>query len=96
MQFCLVAGISIFFGYDQGVMGDVNTTPDYAELMAFGHWDNQKGVVVVVKPLLQGGIVSTFNGLAWISPRRTNASPGRRLLPPWNLVWMLTGRLVRR
>ncbi|KAK4934935.1 hypothetical protein LTR66_015521, partial [Elasticomyces elasticus] len=32
----LVAGLSIFFfGYDQGVMGGVNTTRDYAQVMGF-------------------------------------------------------------
>ena len=55
---CAVAGISIFFfGYDQGVMGGVNTTRDYARLMGFGHWDPQKGLVVIDHALLQGGIV---------------------------------------
>lgn len=55
---CLVAGISIFFfGYDQGLMGGVNTARHYAETMGFGHWDEEQGVVVVDKPLLQGGIV---------------------------------------
>lgn len=56
---CIVAGISIFFfGYDQGLMGGVNTTRDYAERMGFGHWSEEQGIVVVDKPLLQGGIVS--------------------------------------
>ena len=55
----LVAGLSIFFfGYDQGVMGGVNTTRNYAELMGFGHWDAEAGLVKVDKSLLQGGIVS--------------------------------------
>lgn len=58
---CLVAGLSIFFfGYDQGLMGGVNTTRNYAEIMGFGHWDEAKGIVVVDKPLLQGGIVSAL------------------------------------
>lgn len=58
---CLVAGLSIFFfGYDQGLMGGVNTTRNYAEIMGFGHWDEQQGIVVVDKPLLQGGIVSAY------------------------------------
>ena len=58
---CLVAGLSIFFfGYDQGLMGGVNTTRNYAELMGFGHWDEEQGIVVVDKPLLQGGIVSAI------------------------------------
>lgn len=54
----LVAGLSIFFfGYDQGVMGGVNTARDYAQTMGFGHWDAKTGLVVVDKSLLQGGIV---------------------------------------
>ena len=53
-----VAGLSIFFfGYDQGVMGGVNTARDYANTMGFGHWDPSQGIVVVDDPLLQGGIV---------------------------------------
>lgn len=56
----LVAGLSIFFfGYDQGVMGGVNTNRNYAQLMGFGQWDESAGEVVVNKPLLQGGIVSS-------------------------------------
>jgi hypothetical protein len=56
---CFVAGISIFFfGYDQGLMGGVNTSRHYAELMGFGHWDPEERLVKVDKPLLQGGIVS--------------------------------------
>jgi len=55
---CLVAGVSIFFfGYDQGLMGGVNTNRNYAELMGFGYYDEGQGSVVVTKPLLQGSIV---------------------------------------
>ncbi|KAH7310808.1 general substrate transporter [Stachybotrys elegans] len=58
---CLVAGISIFFfGYDQGLMGGVNTARDYAELMGFGHWDDERQLVIVDRPLLQGGIVAVY------------------------------------
>ena len=55
----LVAGLSIFFfGYDQGVMGGVVTTRNYAvDTMKFGYWDSSAGEVVVTKPLLKGGIV---------------------------------------
>lgn len=54
-----VAGLSIFFfGYDQGVMGGVNTNRNYAQTMGFGHYDTKQGLVAVDKPLLQGGIVS--------------------------------------
>ena len=52
-----VAGLSIFyFGYDQGVLGGVNTTRDYVQVMTFGHWDGKE--VVIDNPTLQGGIVS--------------------------------------
>lgn len=55
---CAVAGISIFFfGYDQGVMGGVNTNRNYVDLMGLGHWDAEKGLVVIDHTLLQGGIV---------------------------------------
>lgn len=54
-----VAALSIFFfGYDQGVMGGVNTNQSYAKIMGFGHY--AAGSVMVDKPLLQGGIVSLF------------------------------------
>lgn len=43
-----------------GLMGGVNTARNYAELMGFGHWDEQQKIVVVDKPLLQGGIVSNI------------------------------------
>lgn len=56
---CIVAGLSIFFfGYDQGLMGGVNTSRNYVELMGFGHWDEKKNIVIIDDPLLQGGIVS--------------------------------------
>ncbi|KAK1671837.1 hypothetical protein BDP55DRAFT_674957, partial [Colletotrichum godetiae] len=58
---CFVASLSVFFfGYDQGLMGGVNTARNYAELMGFGHWDEQQRIVVVDKPLLQGGIVAVY------------------------------------
>ncbi|TKA78034.1 hypothetical protein B0A55_02116 [Friedmanniomyces simplex] len=57
----LVAGLSIFFfGYDQGVMGGVNTTRNYASLMGFGHYNEASKLVQVDKPLLQGGIVAVY------------------------------------
>ncbi|KAJ5215669.1 uncharacterized protein N7498_002076 [Penicillium cinerascens] len=58
---CLVAGVSIFFfGYDQGLMGGVNTNRNYAELMGFGYYDEQQGDVVVTKPMLQGSIIAVY------------------------------------
>lgn len=57
-----VAGLSIFFfGYDQGVMGGVNTNQNYATTMQFGHWDPVGKIVVVDNQLLQGGIVCLFS-----------------------------------
>ena len=57
----LVAGLSIFFfGYDQGVMGGVNTTRDYVKIMKIGHYDSKQGIVVVDHSLQQGGIVSSW------------------------------------
>ena len=54
-----VAGLSIFFfGYDQGVMGGVNTNRNYAETMGFGQFDKASNAVKVNKELLKGGIVS--------------------------------------
>ncbi len=57
-----VAGLSIFFfGYDQGMMGGVNTAPDYYHnVMKFGHTDPISGAPVVDNTLLQGGIVSIY------------------------------------
>lgn len=54
-----VAGLAIFFfGYDQGMMGSVNVSIDYAvNKMKFGHV-NSENQVEVDNTLLQGGIVS--------------------------------------
>lgn len=58
---CLVAGVSIFFfGYDQGMMGGVNTNRHYAELMGFGHWDELKKDVVITSTIRQGSIVAVY------------------------------------
>lgn len=58
---CLVAGVSIFFfGYDQGMMGGVNTNRHYAELMGFGHWDELKKDVVITSTIRQGSIVGVL------------------------------------
>ena len=58
---CLVAGISIFFfGYDQGLMGGVNTARNYVELMGFGHWDGKAGLVVIDNPVEQGWINACY------------------------------------
>lgn len=58
---CFVAGISIFFfGYDQGLMGGVNTSRHYVELMGFGHWDDDAGIVRVDDTMLQGFINACY------------------------------------
>lgn len=55
-----IAGLSIFFfGYDQGMMGGVNTAHDYVRLMGFGYVD-AAGEVVTTDALLKGGIVSVY------------------------------------
>jgi sugar porter (SP) family MFS transporter len=55
-----VAGLSIlFFGYDQGMMGGVNTSYDYYTRMGFGH-RGPDGGPVVTDTLLQGGIVAVY------------------------------------
>ncbi|KUJ07912.1 general substrate transporter [Mollisia scopiformis] len=54
-----VAALSIFFfGYDQGMMGGVNSSFDYVQTMGFGHVEN--GTITVTNTLLQGGIVSVY------------------------------------
>ena len=59
-----VAGLSIFFfGYDQGVMGGVNTNRDYARTMKFGEWSEEAGAVRVDRALLKGGIVCLSSSL---------------------------------
>lgn len=59
-----IAALSIFFfGYDQGMMGGVNTAKDYIYLMGFGHTETINGTPntpVVTNSLLQGGIVSVY------------------------------------
>jgi len=49
-----------YTGYDQGMMGGVNTSADYAELMGFGYRNETTGSVVVTDSLLQGGIVAVY------------------------------------
>ncbi|GME31087.1 hypothetical protein V499_06105 [Neofusicoccum parvum] len=56
---CL-AGMSIFFfGYDQGMMGGVNQSPDYIHRMKFGSVD-ETNTPIVTDTLLQGGIMCVF------------------------------------
>ncbi|EGN94805.1 hypothetical protein SERLA73DRAFT_77542 [Serpula lacrymans var. lacrymans S7.3] len=61
----LVAGLAIFFfGYDQGMMGGVNTSPDYVKTMGLGYstyeGPSQGYVVTITNPTRQGGIVSIY------------------------------------
>lgn len=56
----ILAGMSIFFfGYDQGVMGGVNSSRDYIDRMKFGHV-LEDGTPVVTNGLLQGGIMCVY------------------------------------
>lgn len=45
-------------GYDQGLMGGVNSSNDYIERMGLGYVEN--GTIVVTRTLLQGGIVAVY------------------------------------
>lgn len=59
-----IAALSIFFfGYDQGMMGGVNTSRDYATLMGFARVDHDAdgtSTLVVTDALRKGGIVSVY------------------------------------
>ncbi|KAG7443247.1 general substrate transporter [Guyanagaster necrorhizus] len=61
----VVAGLAIFFfGYDQGMMGGVNTSPHYVDTMNLGYstyeGDSEGYVVKITNPTRQGGIVSIY------------------------------------
>ena len=56
---CVGSLAIFFFGYDQGMMGSVNVSIDYAVyVMKFGHVEPNSTQVAVDNTLLQGGIVS--------------------------------------
>jgi len=60
-----VAGLAIFFfGYDQGMMGGVNTAPDYVRTMGLGYstyeGPSEGYVATITNPTKQGGIVSIY------------------------------------
>ncbi|KAI0744478.1 general substrate transporter [Earliella scabrosa] len=60
-----VAGLAIFFfGYDQGMMGGVNTSPDYVRTMKMGYatyeGPSEGYVATITDPTKQGGIVSIY------------------------------------
>lgn len=58
---CVAALAVFFFGYDQGMMGSVNVSVDYAvNTMKFGHLEGEN-TVVVDDSLFQGGIVGFFD-----------------------------------
>lgn len=48
-----------FFGYDQGMMAGVNTSPDYVDKMKYGYYD-KFGDVTVTDSTRQGGIVAIY------------------------------------
>ena len=55
---CVAALAVFFFGYDQGLMGSVNVSVDYAvNTLKFGHLEGIN-TVVVDDSVFQGGIVS--------------------------------------
>jgi Sugar (and other) transporter len=92
----LVAGLSIFFfGYDQGVMGGVNTNRNYARLMKIGHFSTEDNIVVVDHELQQGGIVSHPLTLA-DNIQNADYSADRSLLPSWHSSWLPYRWLVWR
>ncbi|OKL62499.1 hypothetical protein UA08_02532 [Talaromyces atroroseus] len=59
---CAAALSILMFGYDQGLMGGVNTSKDYIDLMGFGYTEYVDGTLtpVVTNSLLQGGIVAVY------------------------------------
>ncbi|MCJ1436271.1 hypothetical protein MMC27_005649 [Xylographa pallens] len=78
-----VAGLSIFFfGYDQGVMGGVNTSHSYVDIMSFGHWDDATGQAVIDKPTLQGAINAVY-----YLPARVFTGIGTGILNAITPVW---------
>lgn len=59
---CVVALSALaifFFGYDQGMMAGVNTSPDYVDKMKYGFYD-ENGDVTVTNSTKQGGIVAVY------------------------------------
>ncbi|TFY61418.1 hypothetical protein EVJ58_g4528 [Rhodofomes roseus] len=61
----LVAGLAIFFfGYDQGMMSGVNTSPDYVRVMKLGYstyeGPSEGYVATITEPTREGGIVSIY------------------------------------
>ncbi|MCJ1373893.1 hypothetical protein MMC20_005123 [Loxospora ochrophaea] len=58
---CVGSLAIFFFGYDQGMMGSVNVSIDYAvNVMKFGHVTPGTTQVVTDNTLLQGGITSVY------------------------------------
>uniref|UniRef100_A0A093VI77 Sugar transporter STL1 n=1 Tax=Talaromyces marneffei PM1 TaxID=1077442 RepID=A0A093VI77_TALMA len=59
---CAAALSILMFGYDQGLMGGVNNSKNYIDLMKFGYTKDVDGTPtpIVTNSLLQGGIVSVY------------------------------------
>ncbi|KAI9811426.1 MAG: hypothetical protein M1827_005409 [Pycnora praestabilis] len=59
---CVAALGVFFFGYDQGVMGSVNVSVDYTNLMGLGYtkYVDGQASVVTTNTLRQGGIVAVY------------------------------------
>lgn len=59
---CAAALSILMFGYDQGLMGGVNNSKNYIDLMKFGYTKDVDGspTPVITNSLLQGGIVSVY------------------------------------
>lgn len=103
---CVAALAVFFFGYDQGLMGSVNVSVDYAvNTMKFGHLEG-KNTVVVDDSVFQGGIVGLFDmpKSALLTKRRPQfiilgplwdacsaVGSVRRLVGSRSLPWELSG-----
>ena len=81
-------------GYDQGVMGGVNTNRNYAHTMKFGHFNQATDQVHVDKPLQQGGIVRLASHP--IIESNTESLTDRCLLPARDLGRSSLGRMAWR
>ncbi|KAI5121479.1 hypothetical protein M0805_003935 [Coniferiporia weirii] len=95
----LVAGLAIFFfGYDQGMMSGVNTSPDYVRTMGLGYstyeGSEQGYVATITRPTKQGGIVSiyyfgTLIGCLWAGSMGDKI--GRIKTMFFGSLWVLVG-----
>ncbi|KZT68548.1 general substrate transporter [Daedalea quercina L-15889] len=98
-----IASLAIFFfGYDQGIMGGVNTSPDYVRVMDLGYSTYQgpsEGYVVnITKPTKQGGIVSMYyfgTLLGCLIAGSLGDSIGRIKTMIIGSVWVLVGAVLQ-